>query len=807
METIIVTGGLEAAANAGVLGQYFPIKYFVPIYDQRTDPTIHDTASTSAFSDTVTSADSVPDGEIIYNVDAIGGAYTLTSDEILVSAGGETVSAGGTDAIISGTTQNDTDNVNLYNGETLSDTISGSAFSLSGDEWSVSDYILSGGTALTPDGLLSAGANMFPIAAYSPIVATGGEVAGLYKARLGKGIGNFKFNKVAFYIQKTDSDGNETSDAPVLFAIAGLDTPVRKDTTNYNSVDVEIDVELRFYADNTISNLFVGNDYWVTVAGTSGTNQKLYFDGDVSIASSGVGFDPSGAKLRLVGSDKNNLMLSYDDIATGDWIYNVDSAGKLTVSAGGDIDYKLQAGHIELEADGYYADITLDSGYSINLEADSTITLSALSTITVDGSQIDIPIDTRVYLGNTAGVDNAFMIFGEGGSSELIIANQQTSSGHITISAAGGNMTLDADQIAIPIDTKVYIGGTPTGSDNAFLIFGEGGSSELIIANQQTSSGHITISAAGGNMTLDADQIAIPIDTKVYIGGTPTGSDNAFLIFGEGGSSELIIANQQTSSGHITISAAGGNMSLDADQIAIPIDTKVYIGGTPTGVDNAFLIFGEGGSSELIIANQQASAGHITISAAGGNMKLDATLVEIPIDTEFYFGSSVSTDSAFIIFGDGGSSELLIANKQTSSGDITISAAGGTMTMDAGSDGVEIKAGTVSITGGTIFETTTYNTPGAFTNLDVSNTSILQIDTSSGNVTAGGFANGVLGQRLYIHKSTGDANYLVIEDANGGATEIIYTPGNTDIAIGGSTNEFGGKTLICLGNAWAVLDT
>ena len=128
---------------------------------------------------------------------------------------------------------------------------------------------------------------MYPVAAYSPVTLNSSTTRGLFKCRLGKDVGTYKFNKIALYGVSLDSAGNENGN-PFLFAIAGLADVVKKSSNVTGISEIEIDVELEYSANNEFENVsYLTDNYWVRVAGTSGTNSKIYWDGDVAIATSG----------------------------------------------------------------------------------------------------------------------------------------------------------------------------------------------------------------------------------------------------------------------------------------------------------------------------------------------------------------------------------------------------------------------------------------------------------------------------------------------------------------------------------------
>ena len=109
----------------------------------------------------------------------------------------------------------------------------------------------------------------------------------------------------------------------------------------------------------------------------------------------------------------------------------------------------------------------------------------------------------------------------------------------------------------------------------------------------------------------------------------------------------------------------------------------------------------------------------------------------------------------------------------------------------------------VDIDGTVSYKHTAFSTAGPTDNVDVSDTTVLEVDTSGGSVTIGGFTGGVQGQILYVVKTTSDAYTLKLENNEGGGSQDIYLSGNADLSI---VRNRGGITLYCTGSIWIALD-
>lgn len=293
----LFTSGVNYMAQAALGGPYLPVKYFLVTYDHTIDPTVHSTSALTPLSaaDPISTVTIKATDEILYNLSTIStsAAYSVSNNEMLYFTPGQT----GTTEIV----DNDFDAtsfVNLLSGTPISKVISGTSITYSYPEWDITDPVtISASTQrITYTNIRDV---LYNTVSYAPISsAAGGQSRGLFKFRLNNGVGNFKFNKVYFYISKFLSNGTEdTSLAPVLLGCAYLDTPVIKTNNGSNLSFFESDVEFQFSSNGTFSQTaFIANSEWNYVAG----QQSLWFDGKVAITTSAVTnqWNPS-AKLHI----------------------------------------------------------------------------------------------------------------------------------------------------------------------------------------------------------------------------------------------------------------------------------------------------------------------------------------------------------------------------------------------------------------------------------------------------------------------------------------------------------------------------
>ena len=87
---------------------------------------------------------------------------------------------------------------------------------------------------------------------------------------------------------------------------------------------------------------------------------------------------------------------------------------------------------------------------------------------------------------------------------------------------------------------------------------------------------------------------------------------------------------------------------------------------------------------------------------------------------------------------------------------------------------------------------------GPTDNVAVGSANIVAVDTSSNNVTIGGFSGGYTGQILYV-VIVDATNNTIIENAEGGGAQDIYLESGGDET---KTATYGGWTFYCNGTSW-----
>lgn len=337
--TFLTSAGLAAVTQAGPLGPYFAIKYFLPAYDPNIDPYVKGgvgphTSSTPISSSVLLSDtnDSVFNStEVFFNIPDVD-AYKLSnpygsgdsrnnSNFIYYYSGMANVATPTTaGATLVNTNPIQTNQsfpvgINTYKGKPLSNIVSAAdvglynsssidsgILSASSPRFSQLKYTLTNPLSSTSYFHSVGKSYMYRVSSYSPSIDNSNNVtAGKYKCRIDVSNGNYKFNKLYLYASKVNQIGvDDTSTTPVLLAVVVLSTPIVKSSSTLNNTttdylatatEIEINAEIRFRQGDTQGNLvYLNSDYWTRVptTTTNSTSGALAFDGDVSIGVSAL---------------------------------------------------------------------------------------------------------------------------------------------------------------------------------------------------------------------------------------------------------------------------------------------------------------------------------------------------------------------------------------------------------------------------------------------------------------------------------------------------------------------------------------
>lgn len=269
--TTITQWGLDYASSASPVGTLIAPLYWVPVYDSRIDGLIHDSVlPVSAFSACVNVSATAPTGEIIWNVDGVTDRYTMSdNNKVFILSGSDTSLA--SSQLIDNPIQSQQWQINELNGVPLAPHFSATEayFTPANIKWNTSAAFAATPWDNTP--VLSGKDKYFQVIDYYPVSADteDSKLRGMVKCRLAKDIGTVKFNKVALYINKFNSLGEESPDEPVFFAECQLKTTVIKTSMGTNGFDdVTVDVQIDLHSISADWNdvfFSTSGDYWSRV--------------------------------------------------------------------------------------------------------------------------------------------------------------------------------------------------------------------------------------------------------------------------------------------------------------------------------------------------------------------------------------------------------------------------------------------------------------------------------------------------------------------------------------------------------------
>lgn len=339
VSSYITSAGLKAITSAGSSGPYFAIKYFVPIYNYRTDKTICKgyTAGTSALSISGLNLVSATDSSLNSQFEKIykNGNYTLsTTQNFIYNEGLAGVNNGGT-SNITGSKLTVSTKTNTLNGSPLSNVVSGATVSTNtSGNFTVTNTTTAAAVSFNPLSASSVPLSAFyRVTSYSPVSNGITSASGSFKCKIPAGNGSFKFNGLALYGAKVDSHGFDDNGSgispyavqPTLFGIVLFDEAQTKQDAVGGVNDFEIKVNLGFdwttYNASGASPVYIETNYWAKMPIASTTSaDALSYDGDIVISSSAVpGSWTPRAKLTVTDKDKQQLRIGKDLLKFADF--------------------------------------------------------------------------------------------------------------------------------------------------------------------------------------------------------------------------------------------------------------------------------------------------------------------------------------------------------------------------------------------------------------------------------------------------------------------------------------------------------
>lgn len=283
--SMITSGGLVAVTEASPHGILIDVRYFLPVYDWRIDPQIQPTLSGYSADDISTVAnpeDTVPYGEIIWNATS---GYNLSdsSTSICLISGANTIFQDGVDSdYVINPVQLQHQSINLYNNIPLTTCISATNLiytpSAAGVSWILNNAVDFVGVNNRPVGDNS---DFWSVVDYASVIADDGTSRGSFKCRINKDVGKFKFNKIALYAVRVNTNYEQYGD-PFLFAQVILPNPEIKTGLNEGGLEeIVIDAQIQLTTEDIDWNdLYYGNntDYWqkITEDGSLHHSEGVY---------------------------------------------------------------------------------------------------------------------------------------------------------------------------------------------------------------------------------------------------------------------------------------------------------------------------------------------------------------------------------------------------------------------------------------------------------------------------------------------------------------------------------------------------
>lgn len=473
----------------------------------------------------------------------------------------------------------------------------------------------------------------------------------------------------------------------------------------------------------------------------------------------GVGVDPS-YPLDIYGTSTTSASIVNNQDTNFIGLRDQDTTSDTHVAIGAqDNDFIIRAGNAEklrILSDGkvgindatpsYQLDVNGTGRFTGQLNADSHIVMP-------DNAQIKLGTSSDLLIYHDG--NNSYIADDSGGAGAVIIRTND-----FKLHNAANNETLirateDSGVVLKYNDSTKFettsAGATVTGTLTA------------------TVSGNATTATTATNVTVadeSSDTTCFPLFATAATGNLPpkTGSNLAF----------------NSSSGRLTV---GGE--IHSDRIVISSATDAILTFKMTDDDWGYVEWRDNDNSRHAYAGLIADHSEFIINPENDCSKINLAGKLYVDKTNSRVGINDSTPSYDLdVTGVGRFTGNIIADSK-----IGIGLTSPTTTLDV--------EGTVS------YKHTVFSTAGPTDNIDVSDTTVLEVDTSSNNVTIGGFTGGVRGQIIYLVK-TNTTNFIQLEhdeSPTSGTSQKIYVTSGADERVVG----YGGWTLYCNGTAWHSL--
>lgn len=314
---MITEQGVNKINEANAFGEYIEIAYYVPAYDYRIDPNLGVTDSSISANNifTVTnSADTVPQGEVIWNTTELDSYELTTNDDYLAYTGNETTATSGTGIGVTNFAHNAGVAINKFKTSAIGEYFTADTVVTPGNAGAAWFFSTAGYNITTPptssDGYGPSdisnpdSSSLFRGVTYQPVFTSAGDDSRAnFKVTVRCPVGLFKFNKIGLYAVKRSADGTLV-DNPFLFGQVIISQPqlLYSNESSSNSFalgELTLDFQIETQTVSAdFENVFfsTSGDYWVRTSNESDGNYGLLYDGSVYVAN------------RLAIDDKGNVL-------------------------------------------------------------------------------------------------------------------------------------------------------------------------------------------------------------------------------------------------------------------------------------------------------------------------------------------------------------------------------------------------------------------------------------------------------------------------------------------------------------------
>ncbi|MFZ4860082.1 MAG: beta strand repeat-containing protein, partial [Desulfuromonadaceae bacterium] len=384
------------------------------------------------------------------------------------------------------------------------------------------------------------------------------------------------------------------------------------------------------------------------------TSGSIYLtDGTAQTNGSAVSASGTGNILIVAGGDGSDIIADAD-VTSGSGNITLTAADSITLNSGVDV-VTGTPGTISLDAQGGL--LTMDGTASVTA-SDSLLRLNAFGDITVG----------NLTAANVSLVSDSGAIINAAGSSTNVTATNLRLWADDAIGTAGRHLTTSTATVSaystgtsstgiyLNEDTAITVG---TVAVSVTEYSKDGGTSAVNDAAQSNlvtgTSGNIVLVTTAGSITLNDSDATAAIGTAV----SANGSASILLSAGGVGSDILASGSIESSTGHITLTAADD----------INLGTSVVVS---TGTPGTISLDAQGGAL--------AMAGTATVTATGSTLRLNA-FTDLTVGNLSAITVSLISDSGAIINAAGSLKNVTATNLRLQADD-TIGTAGRHLTTD-----------------------------------------------------------------------------------------------------------------------------